>query len=232
MQLLLQNGGDSIQVTGHLLKIAAQNPDCGKELLELFFDQYGDEVHITSGIVEAAAKNTRSGWDFLTLLFSKMSDETKITQDVVKAAAGNLWTGKDLMENLIDQGVRIGVGVLEAAASNCRQGPEILHLLYEERKDEVLVTATVLTAAVENHQMGSGFLPLLLSDPERHAAGLCITDDVVIAAVRSWWSSSLEKMELLLDWRPEEVHITMEVQMAIIRNERQGRAIMMLLTRL
>jgi hypothetical protein len=73
-------------------------------------------------------------------------------------------------------------------------------------------------------------LALLLSDFDRHAAGLRITDDTVIAAAGND-SCGFEVMQSLLNWQPGEVHITMEVQMATEKNTDQGKAIMMLLLR-
>ena len=230
MRLLLQVGGDSFHITSDLLEIAARNPISGKNLLELLFDQSGDEVHITSGVLKAASANTFSGENILILLFSKMSDEMKITQDVVKAAAGNMISGKQIVKLLIDRGARVDDDVLQVAARNSSAGLDILKMLYNERGNEIHVTADVLAAAGENWLHGEKVLALLLSNPERHAAGLCITNNIVVKAAGNI-SSGLEMTQLLLDWRPEEVHITMEVLREIGRAGRKTKTLMLLLER-
>jgi hypothetical protein len=230
MELLLLYGGDSIQINSDLFEKAARNPYSGERLLELLFDGSGGDVDITSGVLEAAARNVVSGADILILLFSKMSERTKITQDVVVKAARNELIGDQILKLLIDRGVKIGIGVLKAAVRNSRAGLRILNLLYNERKNEVHVTADVLAAAAANSRHGDKILALLLSDFDRHAAGLRITDDTVIAAAGND-SCGFEVMQSLLNWQPGEVHITMEVQMATEKNTDQGKAIMMLLLR-
>jgi ankyrin repeat protein len=216
MEVLFQNGGDNTLITSDLLEIAVRNARSDKRLLELLFDQSGDEVRITSNVLLAAAKNNGIGWDTMKLLFSKLKDETKITQNVVKAAAGHKSCGRHTMKLLIDRGVPVGVDALEVAAQNPRDGLEIVKLLYNERRHEVHVTANVLAAAAYNWGHGDKILALLLSDPERHAAGLCITDDTVTKAVGNY-GCSWEILHLLFSWRPKEVRITKKVQTAIER---------------
>jgi ankyrin repeat protein len=227
-ETILQNGGDSTLITSDVLEIAARNWSSGEKLVELLLDQTGDEALITSGVLKAAAGNDEIGENILKMLFAKMSDDTKVTEDVVNEAASNWFGGEQIMKLLIDRGVRVGADVLANAARNYILSMEILRLLYSERKDEVHVTVDALAAAAGQTNHGGEALKQLLSDPERYAAGLRITDDLVRTAAGNW-HQGLELMRSLLDWRPEEVHITMEVQMAIIKNEKQGFAIMMLL---
>ena len=78
--------------------------------------------------------------------------------------------------------MRVGVGVLEAAAVNRSAGLDILRLLYKERKNEVLVTADVLETAAKSYRFGKDIWVLLLTGPEQHAAWLRITEDIAIAA--------------------------------------------------
>jgi hypothetical protein len=52
-----------VQITEDVVKAAAKNPKCGKELIMLLLDRCGNDVHITEDVVKAAVGNLGNGKD-------------------------------------------------------------------------------------------------------------------------------------------------------------------------
>ena len=59
MELLLDRGGDQIQITEDVVKAAASNWRNGEEMMALLLDRRGDQIQITEDVVKAAASNSR-----------------------------------------------------------------------------------------------------------------------------------------------------------------------------
>jgi hypothetical protein len=54
MTFLLDRGGDDVKITKEVVKAAAGNPHCGKDVMTLLLDRLGDDVKITEEVVKAA----------------------------------------------------------------------------------------------------------------------------------------------------------------------------------
>jgi NACHT domain-containing protein len=70
MKLLLDRGGDRIQITEDVVKAAAGNQGNGRQVMALLLDRRGDQVQITKDVVKAAASNRGNGREVMKLLLN------------------------------------------------------------------------------------------------------------------------------------------------------------------
>lgn len=131
-------------VIEEVVKIAASNEGCGKDIMTILLDQFKDEVRksISDGVVEAAAKNEVCGQQIMTMLLDQLKDEVckSISKKVIKATAGNLRYGKQLTEQLLKTREdlvweNISEVAIYAAARNTESGASILKLLLDANKE-------------------------------------------------------------------------------------------------
>jgi hypothetical protein len=66
---------DQITITEEVVKAAAGNYRCGKEVMALLLDRRGDQIAITEEVVKAAAGNYGSGKEVMTLLRARRGDK-------------------------------------------------------------------------------------------------------------------------------------------------------------
>jgi hypothetical protein len=100
------------------------------------------------------------------------------------ARAGNM----DVMATLLDRGdrkMKLGQGVLKAAAGNSGNGEEIMTLLLDWQGDQIQITKDVVKAAAGNGGSGNEIMTLLL---EQQRDQIQITKDVVVCkgAIIPW----------------------------------------------
>lgn len=198
---------------------------------EILIKNRGKDVRITSDLIAAAAGNSIFAKQVMNILLRNGGDSIYTTFDWLEKAAQEAdWTcGNSML--LLDQRINeahITSAVLEAAAGNCRSTGDVMITLLSKMGDESKITQDVLKAAASNSDVGHAIMKLLIDRRVRHAARLCITDDLVIEAAKNY-ECAFEIMSVLLDWQPGKVHITMELEMAIERNWCRGRDIMILL---
>ncbi|KAM0169103.1 hypothetical protein ACHAPF_010289 [Botrytis cinerea] len=101
----------------------------------------------------------------------------------------------------------------------------ILHVLFDLKRENVVVTKEVVKAAAGSGYYGGEIMMLLL---EKRGAEVVITEEVVKVAVRNERSGK-EVMMLLFEKRGAEVVITEDIIKAAARNYSNGKEIMMLL---
>ncbi|CAG8982681.1 hypothetical protein HYALB_00000960 [Hymenoscyphus albidus] len=202
-------------ITEKVVKAAAENEECGKEVMMLLLEKRGADVVITEEVVKAAAGNRLNGKKVMLLLLEKRGADVVITEEVVKAAAGNRLNGKEVMILLLEKrgaDVVITEEVVKTIAG--RFGKGVMMLLLEKRGADVVITEEVVKAAAGNWHNGKEVMMLLL---EKRGADVVITEEVVKAAAGNE-ENGKEVMMLLLEKRGVEVVITEEVVKAAAVN--------------
>ncbi|RYP63003.1 hypothetical protein DL771_009488 [Monosporascus sp. 5C6A] len=213
MDLLLNRGGDEIEITEGVVKAAAGNHGDGEGLMMLLLDRKEDEVKIREEAVIQIAESF--GREMMLLLLNRKRDEIRVTEEMVKAAAG-CRNGKEVMMLLLDrksEEIRITEEVVKAAAGNRYGGAEVMRLLLNRKGNEIRITEEVVKAAAGNGN-GKKVMELLL---DRKRDEIRITEEVVKAAAGNQWGGA-EVIRLLLDRRGVEVKITDEAVVQIARS--------------
>ncbi|KAJ5520473.1 Velvet factor [Penicillium fimorum] len=222
------NNGMPFQVNEEVLKGAAYNEKCGREIVSLLLEERGAEIKITEDIVEAAASNWRCGREIVSLLLDKRGAEIKITEDIVKAAASNWRCGKEIVSLLLkERGAKIKIteDIVKAAAGNPECGKEIVSLLLEERGAKIKITEDIVKAAAKNKECGKEIVSLLLKEL---GAEIKITEGIVKAAAGNP-ECGREIVSLLLEERGAKIKITEDIVKAAASNWRCGEEIVSLL---
>jgi hypothetical protein len=247
------NEGNSIIKEG-LSKAAAENEFYGVAVMTLLLGRRGDALMITNDVVEKAVRNPRCGAELMELLLSRMVGFFN-TGDLLKAAAENSESGSALLRMLLtsaSSGVAITEAVIETALSNLSIEREVVTLLFSRRTTKVPVTEAIVRAAIRNWGNRKEFMVLLLERRAHESFEEAVVvpiaslrDKDVLKLVFNQPSNNVpstelvavqfaryhdhEMMSCLLNTRKTSLPLTEDITKAAARNERCGKAIMMLL---
>ncbi|KAJ5009091.1 hypothetical protein K4K57_009403 [Colletotrichum sp. SAR 10_99] len=102
IRILLERGGDDIQINEEAVNVAVQNSSCGAKTLEIFLDKSAEDVPLTDEIVRLAAGNDGCGDEIVSLLLEERGDDVRITREVLLTAAHNPKRGHKVMAAIFD----------------------------------------------------------------------------------------------------------------------------------
>ena len=175
-------------------------------------------------MVKAAANNRRNGKQVMALLLNRQDDKIQITSEagIMICRKFDSETVKLLLDQRGDQ-IQVTEDVVKAAASNLRNGKEVMALLLDRRSDKIQITGDVVEAAAGNWRNGKQVMALLLN---RQDDKIQITLEAGIMICRKF---DLETVKLLLDRQGDQIQITGDVVEAAAGNWRNGKQVMALL---
>ncbi|KAL2817700.1 hypothetical protein BDW59DRAFT_165856 [Aspergillus cavernicola] len=187
MALLLEAQGQAVAIPEAILKSAAENEMCGREVMTLLLNYLkgqGRKVLITDAVLKAAAENLESGDALLALLLEYRDNSIWMAEDIVIAAAENEDLGHQIMSLLLnhDRHIWVSPAAFEAAAGNLHQGPELIALLLRQNGDNIRITEDIIITTVHNDTSGLEVLTLL---KEHNGGYLPVTEGILVAAAAS-----------------------------------------------
>jgi nucleoside phosphorylase len=220
---LLLGRDNELQITEHMIEVAAGTNSARADSLALILERAGDEVEITNNIFEAAARSY-NGRETLALLLEKCGNELHVTDNILENAAGN-WNGKDILGLLIEKcgdKVRVTEKMLLAAVHS-QYGVDTVGLLLEKRRDEVQINDDVLKAAAKNLWCARDIVAVLLNSLGNSVK---IPSDMIRAtAADESDHRGRDVLALLLDTRREEVQNTPNLLKTVVVNYQKGKEI-------
>ncbi|KAK4074614.1 hypothetical protein Purlil1_12943 [Purpureocillium lilacinum] len=222
-KIMLERAGPQSLVDQAVAHEAAQNEECGAELMDVLLDRRGDQVTITEDTVTAAAGNWRNGAEVMKVLLDRKGDQVTITEAIVMAAAGNRQNGAEVIKVLLDRKgaqVTITEAFVMAAARNEENGSEVMKVLLDRKGDQVTITEGIVKAAAGNLGNGTEVMKVLL---DRKGDQVTITEGAIAVVAGNFRA---EMMELLLDLKGDQVAITEDIVKAAARNEENGHEMM------
>ncbi|KAK4083838.1 uncharacterized protein Triagg1_1500 [Trichoderma aggressivum f. europaeum] len=105
LQVLLKGHEGHITVTKDIVKAAAGNEICGKQVMRLLIIQPVNNVTIKADAVASIAETFDE--EMMALLLKKRGDHIIVTVDIVKAAARNLKNDDQVMELLLEHQAKL-----------------------------------------------------------------------------------------------------------------------------
>jgi hypothetical protein len=255
IEIFLKMLGDGIYITPKVMEAVVKNEREGDQILKHLLDKYGRKVQITEAMIQAAIRNKSKGGQILFLLLGERPDEVKITDRWLEYAAQEsqfLWcriwhSARDIperaveavasnhfatqmMQDLLDacgDKIRITERTLEAAATNRRDGFNVLRFLFKALGKDIYVTERMVEAAASNTESGIQILELLMSVQPKD---VWITERVLEAAAKN---TELGDQIISLFFREydDEIVISERVLEAACSNEKTGDKIVKTIVR-
>jgi hypothetical protein len=224
---LLVHDKFEIILSKEIVEAALCNPDCGKEVMRLFFNQGGANMKITK---EATIPIIE--WfdvDIVALLLDRWGPEIEITEENMKAAGQNRKHGKEVLTLVLDRLDRLGKNFqitddfAKMIAGNKVRGNEIMLLLLERLG--AVVTMTERVAATIIGRFDNDVVAILLR--RWRGAEITVTEEMMKAAAENYRHGK-EVLMHLLDCCVADVAIPEEVVKAAARNRYDGERMMKL----
>lgn len=219
---LFDRHGADINVTEAVTKAAASNIEIGHRVMLVLLKKRRAEVKLTGGLIKTAASNRGSGDRTMMVLLESHGCVTQATEGFF------LQIIKDFSEpvvkylfNKYSDIIEINEGLVNAAASNPKDGGKIIPMLFDRCGDKI-ITHNILIAAATNRESGDKVMEVLLANCP---ADVEITEGILKAA-----ASNLEKgnqvMKILLARPGSKPQITNTVLKAAVSNSHSADQIM------
>ncbi|ETS79964.1 hypothetical protein PFICI_07493 [Pestalotiopsis fici W106-1] len=193
VQNLLEKRKDTIHITEMAIIAAAGSYYYGPQVMNALLGATRDEVDITEGVIMAVVGNRRSGQEVLEVLLKKTAPKSYITNSVISLVAKcfDAHAVELLLEKIPDD-IQLTEEVLKGAASNGRDGQQVLEVLLGKSGNQIHhITEQVVRTAARNFHSGQQVMELILS---KRADGVRITDQVFMLVACHWKEESLMKL--------------------------------------
>jgi hypothetical protein len=224
MKLLLQRGGQSIQITESVAKAVAQNWNNGSQIMELLFE-HKNQLQVTQGLFVTIA--TWFDQHVMELLLEHGGRNIQITEDIMRAAVSNEENGTEMTELLLEYGgqsILVTNDIIKSAVKNEAHGAVIIKLLLEHESKDIQFTEDLVCMVANEEESGAEVMELLLEN----CRDIFATEGILKIAANNK-ESGTEIIELLLEYSNTDIEITEHVLEIAANNDRCGTEIIRIL---
>ncbi|KAL5092096.1 hypothetical protein Trisim1_001987 [Trichoderma cf. simile WF8] len=204
IDLLLEFQG-SVEITANLVKLAANNYESGKDIMEIILRKVNTDISEEAMVAIAAG----FGIETMNLVLSTR-DHVKITSEVLSAAIKNKHGGKEMVDFLLEQSGQdtpIMEEVIELIAG--RYLTDTMMVLLKRRGDKIVVTDRIFK--IMEKYFNDEMIALLL---DRQGDQITITEDFVKFAASQ---DERRVMHILLDKKGDQINVTEEIVKMVAR---------------
>ncbi|KAL7918451.1 hypothetical protein ACQKWADRAFT_323791 [Trichoderma austrokoningii] len=215
---LLKERGEDFQISEEMLKTHIRTEDAKNEALKFLLAERNDEIHMMEDIWKAAAANTDSNDETISLLLRVRGHELHLSEDVLRSAARNHECGYKIIKMLLKMkgdDVHVAEAILkEVVGSSFGQEDRVRLLAEFQRRGIWIDTEKMATIAAATEYPHFGMKALLdISNGE-----MKISEQVLKEVARNELGYASNCMELVLETKGVEEHVTEDVLIAAASN--------------
>ena len=259
MEALFRLSEERVQLTVGLLIDVASNSRHGADVLKIIINKRLPEVRITEEMVNAAEKDYESRLEVISILIQdervemrgferalevfdmntarpflqKRVSGIEVSENMLVYAAGNFRSGAEITEFLIasEPTILITGTIMESAAKNPEQGPEVVQVFYRRGLSIETITTQMLFMATRYWRKGERVMRMLLQDKKTRK----IPRDVLYAAASNHFCGGKMMEAFFMERRTEFLEKVMrasfdhETLVQVARFKTSGAEVMQLL---
>ncbi|KAK4061045.1 hypothetical protein Trihar35433_9970 [Trichoderma harzianum] len=233
---LLLESRCNFEITAKLVKLAADNRESGKDVMEIILRKVNtdiseeamvaivtgfgietmnlalntrDHVKITSEVLSAAIKKEQGGTGMVDLLLEQSGQDTPIMEEVIELIAENEF--EDTMMVLLNRwGDKMVVTDRVFEIMTSYLDDELIAPFLDRQGDQITITEGIVKIAASHYDRR--VMQILL---DKKGDQINVTEEIVDCAAKSRYT---DLMTFLLDRRGDEINITEKVVEIAVRN--------------
>lgn len=164
LKILLNKKLPEVKITEETIYAAAANYESGLKVISILIQderlEMGNSERILEGILEFFDMDTTR------LFLQKRCSGTQVSENMIVAAARNLSSGAAVTNFLLASGSTIPITekMMESAATNAKQGPEVMKVFLRSSQPTKTISTRVLYLATNYWREGEEVMRMLLRD--------------------------------------------------------------------